>query len=139
MIEDAVWEFGAVDAPSYFGAQTLAESAGNPRMVSTSGAIGLMQVKPSTLNFVRRHFPNHYFGKNLRDPNTNIRVAVAYHYYIRYRHERGIPYGDAMEASMGYTHGHNGGAEYVNEAYSSRYAQKIEYYQRLLPALMCRR
>ncbi len=138
MIEDAVWTMGACEAPSYFGGKMLTESTGDPNAVSKAGAVGLMQMKPSTLKFVQRHFPEYNLTNDLRDPRNNIRASVAYHCYIKYEHKDGIPYDDAAEVSMGYLYGHNGGEKHTDKAYSHPYFKQIEYWQSLLPTMMCR-
>ncbi len=140
MVTEAVWEFGACEAPSYFLAQMLVESAGRPEAVSSADARGLMQVKPMTLDFIKGKFPDHVFGDDLHDPATGIRAGVAYHCYIKHMHRGGTRYDTAAEAAMGYFRGHNGGERYsVEEAHRSDYYQRIERYARLLPGgLMCR-
>jgi hypothetical protein len=140
MVTSAVWEFGACEAPSYFLAQMLVESAGRPDAVSSADARGLMQVKPMTLDFIKGKFPDHSFGDDLHDPSTGIRAGVAYHCYIKHMHKNGTKYDNAAEVAMGYFRGHNGGERYsTEEAHRSDYYQRIERYARLLPGgTMCR-
>ncbi len=56
-----------------------AESGGNPRAVSRSGAVGLMQLMPSTARFVaeRKGWPVPE-ERDLFQPECNIRIGVAY-------------------------------------------------------------
>lgn len=56
----------------------VTESLGDEDAVSHSGAVGLMQIKPGTLEYVKRKFPNTDFGDDLTDPSTSIRAAAAY-------------------------------------------------------------
>ena len=55
------------------------ESSFNPTAVSKAGAVGLMQIKPSTANFIADKLL--VFNYKLTDPDTNIRFGC---YYLRY-------------------------------------------------------
>ncbi|WP_246385164.1 lytic transglycosylase domain-containing protein [Gluconacetobacter asukensis] len=63
-----------------------AESAGDPHAVSGAGAMGLMQLMPSTWKDVRRALN---LGADPFDPHDNIAAGAA---YLRWLHDR---YGDA--------------------------------------------
>lgn len=56
------------------GAVIAQESSGDPNAVSPTGAIGLMQVEPSTA----AHLPGWHAGLNLFDPATNLQLGVEY-------------------------------------------------------------
>lgn len=60
----------------------LAESAGNPHAVSRAGAMGLMQIMPSTWRELR---DRHRLGDNPFDPRDNILAGAA---YLRAMHDR---------------------------------------------------
>jgi len=139
MIVNAVSEFGNAEAsPTYILAQMLKESTGNPRAVNKeSGAVGLMQIKPSTAAYIRMLWPKHYFGPNLFDPSTNIRLAVAYRLYIADRYKEGVVYDDPPEVSIGYHLGPKGGEQHVAHAYQHSYTNKIEDWGTYTPTILC--
>ncbi|MFS3137234.1 lytic transglycosylase domain-containing protein [Gluconacetobacter sacchari] len=72
--------------PAWVRAVLHAESAGDPHAVSGAGAMGLMQLMPSTWKDVR-HTLN--LGADPFDPHDNIAAGAA---YLRWLHDR---YGDA--------------------------------------------
>ncbi|AFW01327.1 Putative murein lytic transglycosylase yjbJ [Gluconobacter oxydans H24] len=72
--------------PAWVRAVLRAESAGDPRAVSSVGAMGLMQLMPGTWRDVRRTLN---LGADPFDPHDNIAAGAA---YLRWLHER---YGDA--------------------------------------------
>ena len=59
-----------------------AESGGDPRAVSSAGAMGLMQIMPTTWNELRIH---HGLGVDPFDPRDNILAGAA---YLRQLHDR---------------------------------------------------
>ncbi len=60
---------------SWISAVIEVESAGNPRAVSSAGAMGLMQIMPGTWAVLRRA---HGFGDDPFDPRENILAGTAY-------------------------------------------------------------
>ncbi|WP_257893189.1 lytic transglycosylase domain-containing protein [Gymnodinialimonas phycosphaerae] len=72
-IAEAAQRFGVPAA--WISAVIEVESAGNPRAVSSAGAMGLMQIMPGTWSDLRR---NHGFGDDLFDPRENILAGTAY-------------------------------------------------------------
>ncbi|GBR36922.1 murein transglycosylase [Neoasaia chiangmaiensis NBRC 101099] len=72
--------------PAWVRAVLRAESAGDPHAVSGAGAMGLMQLMPSTWQDVRRALN---LGADPFDPHDNIAAGAA---YLRWLHDR---YGDA--------------------------------------------
>ena len=58
--------------PNLALALAFQESSLDPRKVSDAGAIGVMQVLPSTAEMLG------YSGKDLRDTNTNIDIGLKY-------------------------------------------------------------
>ena len=59
-----------------------AESAGEPRAVSSAGAVGLMQIMPATWTDLRAR---HGLGRDPYDPRDNILAGTA---YLRELHDR---------------------------------------------------
>ncbi len=66
----------------WFKSQAIAESTLNPRARSPAGALGLMQILPSTFGDIRRSNPS---IKSLRDPRWNIAAGI---YYDRQLYKR---------------------------------------------------
>ena len=67
---------------SWIRAVMQAESGGDPRAVSSAGAMGLMQIMPTTWNELRVH---HGLGADPFDPRDNILAGAA---YLRQLHDR---------------------------------------------------
>lgn len=62
------------------------ESSYNPNAVSKAGAIGLMQITPSTGQFIANRLGESNFdASQLFDPDTNIKYGC---YYLRYLREK---------------------------------------------------
>jgi soluble lytic murein transglycosylase-like protein len=60
------------------------ESGGDPKAKSEAGAIGLMQVTPTTAqDIARRHLKQPVSQFNLEDPTTSIEFGTAYLAYLR--------------------------------------------------------
>lgn len=59
-----------------------AESSFNPEAISTSGAIGLMQILPSTGEYIASILGEDYKAINLKDPTTNIKYGCFYLNYL---------------------------------------------------------
>ncbi len=76
IIEAELARQGVPISPELVRAIMSAESGGNPNAKSPAGAVGLMQVLPST---ARQYFPgltDAQIEQELRNPQTNIRVGV---------------------------------------------------------------
>jgi soluble lytic murein transglycosylase-like protein len=63
----------------WFKAQAIVESALQPNVVSPAGAVGLMQILPSTFEDIRRRNP-HYV--DVLTPRWNIAAGIYYNYYL---------------------------------------------------------
>ena len=72
-----------------FLAQMLTESSGNPNLVSSSGCLGLFQMKPSTVEDmlgraglvdadIHQTIKSKGLTAALKDPETNVRLYIAY-------------------------------------------------------------
>ncbi|MGH8541256.1 MAG: transglycosylase SLT domain-containing protein [Stenotrophobium sp.] len=59
----------------WFKAQAIVESTLNPRARSSSGAVGLMQIKPKTFRDIRKEHPE---IRNLHSPRWNIAAGICY-------------------------------------------------------------
>lgn len=72
--------------PIFIASIIKAESSFNPLAVGTSGEIGLMQLMPSTAEYIAKRIKMKYTGaRTLRDPVKNIKLGVAYFTYLRNR------------------------------------------------------
>lgn len=79
-IAEASQRFGVPVA--WIRAVLRAESAGNPRAISSAGAMGLMQIMPATWAELR---VRHRLGGDVYDPRDNILAGTA---YLRESHDR---------------------------------------------------
>lgn len=79
-IAEAARRFGI--PASWISAVIEVESAGDPRAVSSAGAMGMMQIMPGTWADLRRA---HGFGDDPFDPRENILAGTA---YLRAMHDR---------------------------------------------------
>ena len=66
----------------WFKAQAIVESKLDPRAKSPAGAIGVMQLKPSTFREIRRTNPQ---WNAIRDVSWNIGAAIYYDHYLYQR------------------------------------------------------
>ncbi len=65
----------------WFKVQAFVESGMNPTAVSRAGAVGLMQILPSSFRQIQKM--NRMFrGKSLRDPEWNIAAGIYYNRYL---------------------------------------------------------
>lgn len=67
--------------PTFVASVINAESSFNPKVVSKKGAIGLMQILPSTAEYVAKLLNEDYSLQKIYEPETNIRYGC---YYLRY-------------------------------------------------------
>ena len=78
MIERIAPQYGFT--PRFIKAIAMMESGWNNSVVSSAGAVGIMQVLPSTGEFVSTYLVGRPL--NLRDPEDNITAGVAYVDYL---------------------------------------------------------
>lgn len=65
------------------------ESRFRKEVVSEKGAVGLMQLKPSTAGYISKKFHRPWAGpKSLRDPKQNIELGLMYLSYLSKRFQR---------------------------------------------------
>lgn len=86
--------------PAYVAAVILAESSYNPSAVSRDNAQGLMQILPSTAEWIAGKFDESYVEGCLYDPATNIRYGCWYLGFLMRRYD-----GDKRCSSAAYHSG----------------------------------
>lgn len=90
---DPAWIYGVIRK----------ESAFSPQITSSAGAIGLMQLLPSTAKFIARKHGIHKKQKiKLNDPNSNIKIGSAYLNYLSKKYN-----GNRILATAAYNAGPN--------------------------------
>lgn len=90
---DPAWIYGVIRK----------ESAFSPRISSSAGAIGLMQLLPSTAKFIARKHGIHKKQKiKLKEPNSNIKIGSAYLNYLSKKYN-----GNRILATAAYNAGPN--------------------------------
>lgn len=101
--------------PAYVAAVILAESSYNPSAVSRDNAQGLMQILPSTGEWIAGKFDESYVEGCLFDPATNIRYGCWYLGFLMNRYG-----GDKRCSSAAYHSGQGTVDEWLkNPAYST--------------------
>ncbi len=73
--------FGPAFDWRWFKAQAIAESGLDPRARSRSGAVGIMQILPSTFRYIRKKNPL-LAAADLKDPAWNIAAGIFYDRYL---------------------------------------------------------
>ncbi|MBQ8506500.1 MAG: lytic transglycosylase domain-containing protein [Clostridia bacterium] len=86
--------------PAYVSAVILAESSYNPQALSSVNAQGLMQITPSTAEWIAGKFDEEYVEGCLFSPETNIRYGCWYLGYLLRRYD-----GDKVCATAAYHSG----------------------------------
>ncbi len=74
--------FGPAIDWRWFKAQGIAESGLDPQARSRSGAVGIMQIMPTTFEYIRKKNPA---LRDLQQPRWNIAAAI---YYDRYLYDK---------------------------------------------------
>lgn len=105
------------------------ESQFNVRAISNKGAIGLMQVMPSTAKWLSSQLGLEYGGLNsLYDPEYNVKLGT---HYLHMMHQK---FGDIEKAIAAYNRGPTGLVRYLNQGkkFPSRYLVKVmDHYKEL--------
>lgn len=79
--------------PAFILSMVQVESSFRARVVSSAGAVGLMQLMPATARLVARQERLPYRGtSDLNQPTTNLTLGVAYLAYLRERYAHLPPY-----------------------------------------------
>ena len=84
------------------------ESNFDPSVVSSAGAMGLMQMLPSTYEWLTSKLGDNYSKDDLYDPETNIRYGT---YYLQYLYSR---FGTWEKAIIAYNWGEGNFSEFLN-------------------------
>ncbi len=103
--------------PALVFALIRVESGFDPNAVSPAGAVGLLQVMPSTYKWLREKYG---IEGDLTDPASNIEIGL---FYLKYLLER---YGDLEEALMAYNVGPYAHEEGVYKPAAVRYLKKMK-------------
>ena len=85
------------------------ESDFNPTDVSSAGAVGLMQMLPSTYEWLTTKLGDSYSQDDLYDPETNIKYGT---YYLQYLYAR---FGSWEKAIIAYNWGEGNFSEFLSE------------------------
>jgi len=98
------------------------ESHYDPSVVSHKGAVGLMQVLPSTAAFIskKRKMPE-ITEKDLKNPETNIRIGCVYLRYLLDRHEN-----DELVALAAYNAGSKNVTNWKKESKEDSFSQTLQ-------------
>ena len=83
------------------------ESNFNPNDVSSAGAMGLMQIIPSTYEWLTTKLGEEYCEENLYDPEINIKYGT---YYLQYLYSR---FGSWEKAIIAYNWGETNFSEFL--------------------------
>lgn len=135
------WSHYTKDAASHYGvdpklvsAIISVESGGNPKVVSRSNAIGLMQIKASTAGRAvyqatgRRGQPS---GHELKDPAKNIQIGTAYLKLLQENELSGIKNPITLRYATIVSYANGAGA--LMRLFSSSRQQAIAKINRLTP------
>lgn len=101
--------------PAYVAAVILAESSYNPEAVSSADARGLMQLLPSTAEWIAGKLGESYSEDSLFQPETNIRYGCWYLHFLLERYG-----GDKRCASAAYHAGQGRVDQWLQDPQYSR-------------------
>jgi soluble lytic murein transglycosylase len=102
------------------------ESGFDRRAVSKKGAVGLMQILPSTAEFVARR--EHIADYDLTVPADNIKIGTL---YLRYLYDK---FGDTRTVLMAYNAGEGNVSRWILNNQKCQFAETNEYVERVLNA-----
>ena len=115
----------------WFKAQGIAESGLNPKARSPAGAVGIMQIMPSTYREIRRKNP---ILKNIAEPRWNIAAAIFYdrQLYRKWRSKDDLNTGDRLQFTFG---SYNAGYGRLLRAYSRarKKVGKVRHWKHVAP------
>lgn len=98
--------------PVFVMAIIKTESKFNPHALGSFGEIGLMQIKPSTAEWIAGKFDLPWKGKDtLKDPVANIQIGLAYMSYLR---------GQFKGAARKYVSAYNMGPKNLNRLWKNK-------------------
>ncbi len=105
--------------PALVYAVIKAESAFEEGAVSRAGAVGLMQIKPSTADFICRERGIPFEPEQLSEPNYNIRLGCEYLEYLLAR------FGDLRTALAAYNAGEGRVTQWLRDPACSRDGRRL--------------
>jgi soluble lytic murein transglycosylase len=112
--------------PALLAAVIYAESKFHAQAVSASGAIGLMQLLPSTADGIALHTGGSKFQRSdLYDPEINVRYGA---WYLRHLIDK---YGDEQEALAAYNAGQNNVDRWLASRSGIRFSETRAYVHRV--------
>jgi soluble lytic murein transglycosylase len=112
--------------PALLAAVIYAESKFHADAVSASGAIGLMQLLPSTAHGIAQHTGGSKFRTaDLYDPEINVRYGA---WYLRHLIDK---YGDEQEALAAYNAGQNNVDRWLASRSGIRFSETRAYVHRV--------
>ncbi len=103
--------FGPAFDWRWFKAQAIAESNLRPKIRSDAGALGLMQILPSTYEEIQRANP-HF--RNITDPQWNIAAGIYYDRQLYRKWQKPVSDKDRLLLSLA---SYNAGYGRINKAY----------------------
>ncbi len=115
----------------WFKAQGIAESGLNPRAKSPVGAVGIMQIMPSTYREIRKKNP---LIKDIRDPRWNIAAGIFYdrQLYRKWKRRTSLNTGDRLKFTFA---SYNAGYGRILRSYSRavKHKQRVRRWQHVAP------
>ena len=115
----------------WFKAQGIAESGLNPRARSPAGAVGIMQILPSTYREIRRKNP---LIQDISEPRWNIEAAIFYdrQLYRKWKRKLDLNTGDRLKFTFA---SYNAGYGRILKSYSRarRKRDKIRRWEHVAP------
>ncbi len=100
----------------WFKAQAIAESGLNPDAISSAGAVGIMQILPSTYQDIAKQNP---FLADIKEPRWNIAAGVFYdrYLYLKWKRKNNIRNQDRLKFTFAsYNAGFGGISKAVKRA-----------------------
>lgn len=102
-----------------------AESNWNPKAVSKKGAIGLMQILPSTAKWLAKIISLEFEDEELYNPTINISLGVA---YLAYLNEK---YQDLNLVAIAYNAGEGNLDKWLQESKDIQFSETKKYVKRV--------
>lgn len=121
--EDLITQYAAQYGldPARVAAVIYCESSFRPEALSSAGAIGLMQIMPSTGEWIAQKLGETYDVQRLYDPETNIRYGCWYLNYLGERFD-----GDLIKVTAAYHAGGGRVDEWLQSAENSPDGRTLE-------------
>ena len=117
-------------SPALIASVIRAESNFNKNAVSTKGAVGLMQIKPSTAEYIAKL--ENYGDYDLNNPSDNIKLGT---FYLRYLFDK---FGDLKTVIIAYNAGEGNVMRWLDgtdRLVTSPFSETNAYVQKVLNAM----